>query len=67
MIEESVYVAVNKDDEVQWVKGSSRKTRYFRTSRYLAGAIEYHNKYHPDDEWRMAICNLVEVEPPDWV
>ena len=67
MIQETVYVAINKNDEVQWVKGSSRKTRYFRTSRYLAKAIAYHNRYHPDDEWKMRLCRLEEVPDPDWV
>ena len=49
MIKETVYVAINKYDEIQWVRGSSRRTRYFKTDRYLKGAVEYHNEYHPED------------------
>ena len=67
MINETVYVAINKDDEVQWVHGSSAKTRYFRTSKYLARAIDYHNKCYPDDQWQMRLCRLEEVAPPDWI
>lgn len=35
MIREYMYVAINHNDEIQWVKGSSSKTRYFRTDKYL--------------------------------
>lgn len=59
MINETIYVAVNKNDEVQWVIGSSSKTRYFRTDKYLKGAVEYHNKYHPEDIWEVKKCKLV--------
>lgn len=56
---EYVYVAVDKNDEIQWVKGSSSKTRYFRTYKYLRKFIEYHNKYYPDDPWKIAKCKLI--------
>lgn len=58
MIYEKVYVAVNKNDEVQWVKGSSSKTRYFRTTKYLEHAVDYHNKCNPGDKWTIAECYL---------
>jgi hypothetical protein len=60
MINEVVYCAVNDRDEVQWVQGSSSKTRYFRTDRYLKKAVRYHNTFHGDDYWHIAKCNLVE-------
>lgn len=60
MIKETVYVAINKHDEIQWVRGSSRKTRYFRTDKYLKGAVEYHNEYHPEDIWKIRKCMIVE-------
>ena len=62
MIKENIYVAINRNDEIQWVQGSSRKTRYFKTDRYLKGAVEYHNKYHPDDIWKVRKCVILEDE-----
>lgn len=58
MIIERVFVAINDKNEVQWVTGSSQKTRYFKTDKYLSRAIRYHNRYHPDDRWKMAECRL---------
>ena len=43
---EYIYCAVNKNDNIQWVLGSSKKTRYFRTTHYLSNAVKYHNMYH---------------------
>ena len=43
---EYVYCAVNKNNDIQWVEGSSKKTRYFRTTRYLNNAVKYHNEYY---------------------
>lgn len=60
MIKENIYVAINKNDEIQWVKGSSAKTRYFRIDRYLKVAVKYHNKYHPEDIWKVRKCVIVE-------
>jgi hypothetical protein len=60
MIEENIYVAVNHNGEIQWVKGSSSKTRYFRTDKYLKGAVERHNKYYPEDKWEVRRCLIVE-------
>ena len=60
MIKENIYVAINHKDEIQWVKGSSAKTRYFRTDKYLKVAVEYHNKYHPEDIWKIRKCVIVE-------
>ena len=61
MTEEYIYCAVNGRDEVQWVCGSSQKTRYFKTDRYLKGAVEWHNRRYGDDVWRVAKFKLVEV------
>lgn len=58
---EHIYCAVNKDGEIQWVLGSSKKTRYFRTTRYLKEVVRYHNKYHADDPWRVQGFVLIEV------
>ena len=60
MINEVVYVAVDKDDKVQWIKGSSSKTKYFATDRHVTRAVEYHNQYHADDIWRVVRCELKE-------
>ena len=62
MIKENIFVAVNQNEEIQWVKGSSSKTRYFRTDKYLKGAVEYHNKYHPEDMWEVRKCVILEVD-----
>lgn len=60
-----VYCVVNQNDEIQWALGSSRRTRYFETTKYLTGAVEYHNEYHPDDQWRMVRFELTNpVEEP---
>ena len=40
MIEETIYVATNRNDKIQWVRGSSSKTRYFRTDKYLKKAVD---------------------------
>ena len=61
MTEEYIFCAVNDRDEVQWVHGSSKKTRYFKTDRYLKKEVEYHNRYYGDDIWRIAKFKLVEV------
>jgi len=63
MIKESIYVAINHNDEIQWVIGSSSKTRYFRTDKYLKKAVDYHNKLHPEDIWKVRKCLIVEDIP----
>ena len=70
MIKETVYVAINKNDEIQWVEGSSSKTRWFRTNKYLTKAVEYHNRNYSDDKWKVRKCMIVEdccafYMPPD--
>ena len=62
---EYIYCAVNTMNEVQWVRGSSTKTRYFRTNKYLKTAVQYHNRYHSNDPWRIAKFKLVEVTEDD--
>ena len=57
---EYVYCAVNDRNEIQWVKGSSSKTKYFVTANYLKRAVYYHNKYYGDDPWRVARFELKE-------
>lgn len=57
---ENIYVAVDKKGEIQWVKGSSSKTRYFRTDKYLKSAVEYHNKYS-DDVWEVKKCVIIDM------
>ena len=63
MIKETIYVAINRIDEIQWVRGSSSKTRYFRTDKYLKKAVDYHNKYHPEDIWKVRKCVILEEVP----
>ena len=63
MIRETIYVAINHNDEIQWVQGSSKKTRYFRTNKYVNKAVDYHNEYHPDDIWKVRKCLIVEDVP----
>lgn len=65
MIKENIYVAINSNDEIQWVRGSSRQTRYFRTDKYLKRAVEYHNKYHPEDIWKVRKCVILEDNPQE--
>ena len=65
MIKENIYVAINKNDEIQWVIGSSSKTRYFRTDKYLKRAVEYHNKYYPEDIWKIRKCVILEDKPQE--
>lgn len=62
MIKENIYVAINYNDEIQWVRGSSSKTRYFKTDKYLKKAVEYHNKYNPDDKWKVRKCVILEAD-----
>lgn len=64
-MDEHVYCAVNSTGEIQWVKGSSSKTRYFKTNKYLQGAVQYHNKIRTNDQWRIAKFKLVEVTEDD--
>ena len=59
---EYVYCAINKRGEIQDVYGSSSKTRYFRTDKYLRKAIEYHNETHPSDKWSVAKFQLICVQ-----
>ena len=54
-----VYCAVNKEHKIVEVCGSSRKTTYFKTDKYLKKAVEYQNKYHPDDPWAVVKFQLV--------
>lgn len=61
MINETIYVAINDKDEIQDVRGSSQKTRYFKSDKYLKRAVRYHNSYH-EDKWRIAECKLVKVK-----
>ena len=35
---------------------------YFKTPTYLRKAVEYHNKDHQDDPWRVAKFFMREVE-----
>ena len=50
---EFVYCAVDKNNNIQWVTGSSTKTRYFKTPTYLKKAVKYHNEHYPNDNWRV--------------
>jgi len=59
---EYIYCAVNSKNEIQWVIGSSKKTKYYATDKYLKQAIEWHNKYYPNDIWHVAKFELKEVD-----
>lgn len=56
-----MYCAVDNDNKIRWVTGSSSKTMYFKTPIYLKMAVEYHNKYESHDPWRIAKFFLKEV------
>lgn len=58
---EYIFCAVNDRNEIQWVIGSSQKTRYFKTDKYLKRAVKYHNECYGDDIWRVAKFELKEV------
>ena len=60
MIKENIYVAINHNDEIQWVTGSSSRTRYFRTDKYLKRAVKFHNIAHPEDKWKIRKCIILE-------
>lgn len=53
MSEEYIFCAVDSNDDIQTVMGSSKNTRYFKTDKYLNRAVGYHNKHHPDNLWRV--------------
>ena len=53
----------DKNDEIQWVEGSSKKTRYFRTDKYVNKAVDYHNRLYPEDIWKVRRCLIVEDVP----
>ena len=55
---ENVYCAVNNRDEIQWVRGSSSKTRYFKTTKFLKRAVHYHNTYYSNDPWHIVVFAL---------
>lgn len=61
-IENYVYCAVNNEGEVQEVRGSSSRITYFKTTKYLNRAVEYHNRYYPDNQWRVAKFKLIEED-----
>ena len=58
-----VYCAVDKNNNIREVRGSSQRTTYFKTDKYLKGAVERHNKLRLShvDEWRIARFKLVEA------
>ena len=58
---EHIYCAVDKNNNIQWVLGSSKKTRYFRTTKYLSNAVKYHNRTYPNDKWTIKKYQLLEV------
>lgn len=59
---EYIYCAVNSKNEIQWVNGSSKKTKYYVTDKHVKKAIEWHNKYYPNDIWHVAKFELKEVD-----
>lgn len=58
---EYVYCAVDKNDNIRWVEGSSKKTRYFKTTHYLNNVVKYHNMCYKEDPWRVQKFQLVAV------
>ena len=47
---EYVYCAVDEGNEIKTVQGSSRKTRYFRTTKFLERAVARHNLFYEKDQ-----------------
>jgi len=58
---EYVYCAVDEGNDIKTVQGSSRNTRYFRTTKFLKRAVARHNLFYEKDQWRIAKFELVEV------
>ena len=63
--QEYVYCAINKNGVIQDIHGSSKRTRYFKTIKYLKHEIEYHNKYYPDDKYRIALFKFKCIDVID--
>lgn len=61
-MKEYIYCAVDKNGNIQDVKGSSQTTRYYKTDRYLKQFLAWHNKYYTNDLWHIQKFVLVEVE-----
>ena len=56
--DERVYCAVDKSGHIVTPKGSSSKTRYFKTTKYLTDIVESHNIYHEDNQWKIMCFKL---------
>lgn len=56
-----IYCAIDKNNNIVEVRGSSRRTTYFKSDKYLKGSVENHNKYYADDPWRVVRFKLVEA------
>lgn len=54
-----VYCAVNKNHEIVEMSGSSSKTTYFKTDRYLNKSVELHNKYNENNPLHVVKFQLV--------
>ena len=59
---EYVYCAVNTEGKIQWVKGSSTKTKYYATDKHVAKAVQWHNEHHSNDLWKVQKFVLVEAD-----
>ena len=59
---EYVYCAINSEGKIQWVLGSSTKTKYYATKTHAVKGVERHNKYHTNDPWKVQKFCLVPIE-----
>lgn len=59
---EFVYCAVDTEGKIQWVQGSSTKTKYYATDKHITKAVEYHNRKHSNDPWKVQRFALVRAD-----
>lgn len=58
---EYIYCAVDECGQIKTVEGSSRRTKYFRTTTFLKRAVERHNLFYEKDPWRIGKFELREI------
>lgn len=58
---EYLYCAVDDFGHIKTVEGSSRRTKYFRTTTFLKRAVARHNLFYEDDPWHIGKFELKEI------
>lgn len=58
-----IYCAVDKNNNIRWVPhGVDPAELFYFTEEGLSEDIEWHNKYHSNDLWRVGKFKLVEIK-----